>query len=183
MKKRIITENNNERIKEALLLIDIQDIYFTPGPMLLHNPRCAAKNAARLLEKFRAEGKAVIHVQHNFKVLSGIHRLVKTIEGEKIIHKEYPSSFLGTELRKYLQENEITDIVVVGMMSHMCVDTTVRACQDYGYNVTLIDDACTTMSLKHDGKKIDAETVHAVYMASLAEGFANVIKSDEYLRA
>ena len=99
MKKGIITENNNERIKEALLLIDIQDIYFTPGPMLLHKPRCAAKNAARVLEKFRAEGKAVIHVQHNFKVLAGIHSLVKPIEGEKIVHKEYPSSFLGTDLR------------------------------------------------------------------------------------
>ncbi len=106
---------------------------------------------------------------------------MKPIEGEKIIHKEYPSSFLGTELREYLQENEITDLVVAGMMSHMCVDTTVRACQDYGYNVTLIDDACTTMSLKHDGKKIDAETVHAVYMASLADGFANVIKTEKYL--
>nr|MCR5213051.1 isochorismatase family protein [Eubacterium sp.] len=137
MKKEIITENNNERIKEALLLIDIQDIYFTPGPMLLHKPRCAAKNAARVLEKFRAEDKTVIHVQHNFKVLSGIHSLVKPKEGEKIVHKEYPSSFLGTDLRKYLLENEITDIVVAGMMSHMCVDTTVRACQDYGYNVTL----------------------------------------------
>ncbi|MBR1773238.1 MAG: cysteine hydrolase [Eubacterium sp.] len=167
--------------KEALLLIDIQDIYFTPGPMLLHKPRCAAKNAARVLEKFRTEDKTVIHVQHNFKVLAGINSLVKPLESEKIIHKEYPSSFLGTELHEYLQENEITDIVVAGMMSHMCVDTTVRACQDYGYNVTLIDDACTTMSLKHDGKKIDAETVHAVYMASLAEGFANVIKTEKYL--
>ena len=106
---------------------------------------------------------------------------MKPLESEKIIHKEYPSSFLGTDLRKYLLENEITDIVVAGMMSHMCVDTTVRACQDYGYNVTLIDDACTTMSLKHDGKKIDAETVHAVYMASLADGFANVIKTEKYL--
>jgi nicotinamidase-related amidase len=63
----------------------------------------------------------------------------------------------------------------------MCVDTTVRQCQNYGYDVTVIDDACTTMSLKHDGKKIDAETVHAVYMASLADGFAKVIKTDEYL--
>ena len=117
---------------EALLLIDIQDIYFTPGPMLLHNPRCAARNAARILEKFRREGKTVIHVQHNFKLLSVIHSLVKPIEGERIIHKEYPSSFLGTELRNYLQKMGITDIVVCGMMSHMCVDTTVRACQDNG---------------------------------------------------
>ena len=171
----------NDKKKEALLLIDIQDIYFTPGPMLLHNPKCAAKNAAKILERFRLEGKTVIHVQHNFKILSGIHSLVKPVKGEKIIHKEYPSSFLGTELQEYLQEQGITDIVVCGMMSHMCVDTTVRACQNYGYNVTLIDDACTTMSLKFDGKKIDAEMVHAVYMASLADGFADVIKLEKYL--
>jgi len=168
--------------KEALLLIDIQNIYFTPGPLLLRKPKDAAANAAKLLERFRSEKKPVIHIQHNFKLLSGIHNLVKPIEGERVIQKEYPSSFLGTELREYLQVLEITDIVVAGMMSHMCVDTTVRACQDYGYNVTLIDDACTTMALKHDGKKIEAETVHAVYMASLADGFANVVKTDEYLR-
>ena len=52
--------------KEALLLIDIQDIYFTPGPLLLHKPKAAAENASRLLKKFRAENKTVIHIQHNF---------------------------------------------------------------------------------------------------------------------
>ncbi len=167
--------------KEALLLIDIQNIYFIPGPLLLHKPKEAAKNAAKLLEKFRAEKKAVIHVQHDFKALSGIHNLVKPIEGEKIIHKEKPSSFLGTDLLEYLQELEITHLVVAGMMSHMCVDTTVRACQNYGYEVVVIDDACATMSLKHEGKKIDAETVHAVYMASLSGMFAKVIKTENYL--
>ena len=167
--------------KEALLLIDIQNIYFTPGPLLLHKPKEAAEKAARLLEKFRKEGKTVIHVQHDFKILACINKLVEPLEDEKIVHKEFPNSFLGTDLQDYLQENEITDLVVAGMMSHMCVDTTVRECQNYGYDVTVIDDACTTMSLKHDGKKIDAETVHAVYMASLADGFAKVIKMDEYL--
>lgn len=167
--------------KEALLLIDIQNIYFTPGPLLLHKPKEAAEKAARLLEKFRKEGKTVIHVQHDFKILACINKLVEPLEGEKIVHKEFPNSFLETDLQDYLQENEITDLVVAGMMSHMCVDTTVRECQNYGYDVTVIDDACTTMSLKHDGKKIDAETVHAVYMASLADGFAKVIKLDEYL--
>lgn len=61
--------------KEALLLIDIQNIYFTPGPMLLHKPREAAKKTATLLKKFRAEGKHVIHIKHNFKAFSGIHNL------------------------------------------------------------------------------------------------------------
>jgi len=167
--------------KEALLLIDIQNIYFTPGPLLLHKPKEAAKNASRLLEKFRIEKKPVIHVRHGFKALSGIHNLVKPIEGEKIIHKENPSSFLGTDLQEYLQELEITHLVVVGMMSHMCVDTTVRECQNYGYEVVVIDDACATMSLKYEEKKIDAETVHAVYMASLSGMFAKVIKMENYL--
>ena len=167
--------------KEALILIDIQNIYFTPGPMLLHKPKCAAEKAAQLLDKFRKEGKTVIHVQHNFKMLSGIHSLVKPLEGEMIVHKDYPNSFLETELKEYLDEAGAEKLVIAGMMSHMCVDTTVRACQNYGYDVTVIDDACTTMSLEYDKKKIDAETVHAVYMASLADGFANVIKLENYL--
>ena len=167
--------------KEALLLIDIQNIYFTPGPLLLHKPKEAAKNAAVLLEMFRKKCKPVIHIQHNFKAFSGIHSLVKPIDGEKVIQKEKPSSFLGTDLLEYLQENEITHLVVAGMMTHMCVDTTVRACQDYGYEVTVIDDACATMALKHNGTKIDAETVHAVYMASLDKMFAKVVKLENYL--
>ena len=167
--------------EEALLLIDIQNIYFTPGPLLLHKPKEAAKKAARVLERFREEKKPVVHVQHNFEVFSGINNLVKPTESEKIIHKDYPSSFLGTDLREYLQELGITKLVVAGMMSHMCVDTTVRACQDYGYEVTVIEDACTTMPLKYDKRKIDAETVHAVYMASLAEGFAKVMKAEDFL--
>jgi nicotinamidase-related amidase len=167
--------------KEALLLIDIQKIYFTPGPLLLSKPRDAAEKAARLLEKFRKEGKTIIHVQHNFKMFADIHDLVKPLEGEKIIHKEYPSSFLETDLQDYLSSQEVEKLVVAGMMSHMCVDTTVRACQNYGYEVVVIDDACTTQSLKYKGNKIDAATVHAVYMASLQDGFANVITLEKYL--
>ena len=167
--------------KEALLLIDIQDVYFTPGPLLLHKPKAAAENAAKLLKKFRAENKTVIHIQHRFKLFSGINKAVKPLDTEKVIQKDYPSSFLGTELQEYLQEQGVTHIVVAGMMTHMCVDTTVRACQNYGYEVTVIDDACTTMSLKNNGKKIDAEIVHAVYMASLSDMFATVTKLENYL--
>ncbi len=167
-------------MKEALLLIDIQNIYFMPGPMHLHNPKETARKAAEVLERFRSEGKTVIHVQHNFAVFSGIHNFVKPIEGEKIIHKDYPNSFLETELLDYLKEQDITDLVIVGMMSHMCVDTTVRACQNYGYNVRVIDDCCTTKALKYDGKKIGAEIVHAVYMASLTDGFAKVLKLEKF---
>lgn len=166
--------------KEALLLIDIQDVYFTSGPLLLNRPKEAADKAAALLEQFRKEEKLVIHVKHHFNVLSGIHKRVKPIAGEKMIQKEYPSSFLGTDLQEFLKENEVTHIIAAGMMSHMCVDTTVRECQNYGYEVTLIEDACTTQNLKFRGKTLPAETVHDVFMASLDGMFAKVMTLEEY---
>lgn len=165
--------------KEALLLIDIQNIYFTPL-MLLHKPKNAANKAASLLGRFRNDAKDVIHVQHNFPIFSEIYNSVKPLEGEKVIHKDYPDSFLGTDLHQHLQKNGIKHLVVAGMMSHMCIDTTVRACQSYGYEVTVIEDACTTMALRYNGKNIDAQTVHAVYMASLGDGFAKVMKLEKY---
>ncbi len=166
--------------KEALLLIDIQDVYFTPGPLLLCKPKETADKAAQILSRFREENKLVIHVQHNFKMFSEINKRVKPIDGEKIIHKDYPSSFLNTDLQGYLSENLVEKIVVAGMMSHMCVDTTVRACQDYGYEVTVIEDACTTKSLKFKGEKIPAQTVHGAFMAALDGMFAKVVTLEEY---
>ena len=50
----------------ALLLIDIQNIYFTKGPFCLHEPKKAATNAKALLEYFRQHKLEVIHVVHNF---------------------------------------------------------------------------------------------------------------------
>ena len=166
--------------KEALLLIDIQDIYFSPGPLMLYKAAETAKKAAILLEQFRNEEKAVIHIQHNFKLMAGINRRVKPIAGEKVIRKDYPNAFLHTDLQDYLEKNEITKIVIAGMMSHMCVDTTTRACQDYGYEITVIEDACTTRNLKYKGKTIPAQTVHEVFMASLDKEFAEVMALEEY---
>lgn len=167
--------------KEALLLIDIQDVYFMPGPLLLHKPSEAAGKAALVLDKFRKEDKPVLFIKHDFKVFSGINKIVKPWPGEKIIEKKYPSSFLETDLLEYLNEKKIGKLIVVGMMSHMCVDTTVRACQDYGIKVTVIEDACTTQSLKFKGEKIPATTVHKAFMASLDGMFAKVVSLEEYL--
>lgn len=167
--------------KEALIIIDIQDIYFTAGDLLLCNPDIAVKNASIVLEKFRKEKKTIIHVQHNFEKNKNIHKSVFPLDTEKIIHKNFPNAFLKTDLQEYLKEQKIQKLVVVGMMSHMCVDTTVRACQDYGYEVTVIKDACTTLDLKIDDMLIDAVTVHNTFMAALNGAFAKVVSLDEFL--
>ena len=82
---------------------------------------------------------------------------------------------------EYLQSLEITHLVIAGMMSHMCVDTTVRACQDYDYQVTVIDDACTTKPLSWRKKEMDASSVHNAYMAGLAGMFAEVMSAEEFI--
>lgn len=175
-------------MKEALLLIDIQNMYFSPGKYKLFNPEEAAKKAAVVLEQFRKQGKCVVHIKHDFKVgedqkrLKDIHELVAPINGETVIEKKYPSSFLQTNLQDELKKNKIDKLVVVGMMSHMCVDTTVRACQDYGYQVKVIEDACTTKNISLFGNEIDAMTVHKSFMAALDGMFAKVMKLDEYLK-
>ena len=174
----------------ALVLIDIQNIYFTEGPMLLHKPLAAARKAEKVLKWFRKENLPVIHVKHAFEMkeydncqqyVNEIHETVKPIKGEIVIEKHCPSGFLGTSLQRDLQKLQVKKLVVVGMMSHMCVDTTVRACQDYGYQVTLIEDAATTMDLNWNGKTIPATTVHKSFMAALNGAFANVITAKEFL--
>lgn len=176
--------------KTALLLIDIQNIYFTNGPYLLFKPETAALNAQKILNKFRERNLPIIHIKHNFNTvgysesseyLNAINNLVKPLNSEKVITKEYPNSFCKTELLDYLTANNINNLVVVGMMSHMCIETTVRACKDYGYNVSVLEDACTTKDLIWRDTVLEATSVHNTYMAGLSDMFAKILTTDEYL--
>ena len=179
-------------MNSALILIDIQNEYFKGGKRELNRPEIASENAARALEFFRSRGLPVFHVQHNnaesgaASFLPGsfgaeIHESVKPRLGETVVIKHYPSAFLKTGLSGELLSKGIRHLVVCGMMSHMCVDTTVRAAQDYGFSVTLLEDACTTRDLAWGGEAIPAETVHNAFMAALDGMFAKVIKTDEFL--
>ncbi len=178
-------------MSSALVLIDIQNIYFTEGRYKLSNPEQAAENAARLLLHFRQNNLPVIHVKHLFDTtgyqetvddLRAFYHSVSPMPNEIVIEKNYPSSFLGTRLLEVLKTDGIQELVIAGMMSHMCIDTTVRAAQDYGYRVTLIEDACATKSLVYQDEIISADLVHKVFMASLQPVFAKVITTDTYVR-
>lgn len=171
-------------MSKALLLIDIQNIYFTEGPYLLNHPKETAAIASALLDDFRNAGLPVIHVKHEFHTasyeenedfLNAIYESVAPKGNEKIVHKTRPNSFYKTDLDAYLEEKGIDELVVCGMMSHMCIDTTVRACQDRNIKVTVIENACTTKSLTIQGNAIPAEIVHQSFMAGLDRMFADVV--------
>lgn len=178
-------------MKSALILIDIQNDYFEGGKYELVNPLNALNNAEKILKIFRDGDLPVIHVQHK-NISRGapffapdtegvkIHANLAPGESEYLVIKNVPNSFHNTNLLSILNDNDISNVVICGMMSHMCIDTTVRAAKDLGLNVTLIEDACATRDLVFDGCVIPAQTVHNTFMASLNGMFAKVVKASEF---
>jgi nicotinamidase-related amidase len=176
----------------ALLLIDIQNDYFSGGAMELVGMERACANAQKVLHKFRQQQSPIIHIQHlNIMPEAGffipdtsgvaIHDSVAPIDNETVITKNYPSSFQETGLYKHMQENGIDSLVVCGAMSHMCIDTTVRTAFALGIPCTLIADACATRDLEFNGNVISAVQVHAAFMAALSFPFATVIDTETWL--
>ena len=180
--------------KQALILIDIQNDYFPQGKWPLTGVEAAADKAQQVLQAFRQAGDAVIHVRHEFTSEDApfftpgsegahTHAQVRNENDEPVVLKHFVNAFRQTNLRELLEQRSITDLVVVGSMSHMCIDAVVRAAADYGYNVTVIHDACATRDLEFNGKTIAAAQVHDAYMASLAFAYASVVSADEFLKA
>ncbi|WP_462411397.1 cysteine hydrolase family protein [Neobacillus sp. Marseille-QA0830] len=178
----------------ALIIVDIQNDYFPNGKMELSNPEKAADNAAKVLHWFRQNNKDnIFHVQHIASNLelgfflpdtegAEINNAVLPLEHENIIVKNFPNSFLKTGLEGKLREKDVTKVVVVGMMTHMCIDATVRAAVDFGFETTLIEDACATRDLSYQEKVVPAEQVHFAFVSALKSMYANVISTENFLQ-
>lgn len=179
-------------MKKGLLLVDIQNDYFKNGRMELVGPEKAGENVALILKKFREENLPVFHVRHESLspnatfFLPGTHGAeinpcAKPQENETVIVKNFPNSFLQTDLMKTLQEHAITDLIICGMMTHMCLDATTRAAKDFGYNCTVIGDACATKDLEINGEQVKSKDVHNAFLAALNGTYAKIMTSEEYL--
>ncbi|MGC8489384.1 MAG: cysteine hydrolase family protein [Clostridia bacterium] len=177
---------------DALLLIDIQRDYFPGGKMALYEPARAATAAGLLLERFRRRGRPVIHVQHHavrpgsgFLVAgsSGVEpwTTVRPAGDEPVIIKHFPNSFRETELRDVLDRLRVKTLAVGGMMTHMCVDATVRQATDYGYEVLVAGDACATRELAFEGRSVPAPDVHAAFLAALDGSYGRVVSTEALL--
>ena len=178
-------------MKTALLIIDIQNDYFPGGKHPLVNPLEAARKAYMILQCFREHGGHHIHIQHISTkpdatfFISGdrgtdIHDSVAHFEGEPIVYKHQPNAFFNTELLGLLNSWEIERVIITGMMTHMCVDSTARAACELGFQVIIAEDACATRDLKYGDTTIPAEHVHRAFLAALRT-FGKVMKSEEIL--
>ena len=174
---------------KALVLIDIQNDYFPGGKMELVGSEQAGEYAGRLLAAFREKKAPVFHVQHismhpgaTFFLpnTNGVnfHASVLPLKGETVVTKHYPNAFHETTLLRQLREAGIDTLVFAGMMTHMCIDTAVRAAFDFGFTCLVAHDACATCDLVFGGRTVAADDVQAAYMAALRWIFAQVENTD-----
>jgi nicotinamidase-related amidase len=173
---------NTTLSKEALLIIDIQEFYFIDGKSQLVNPEAASEKAALLLEHFRNNNKLIVHVRHASTKNASIHKNVQPKDDEKVITKNYVNSYRETDLQEFLQQHNITNVVICGMMTHVCVEAAARASADFGFKVTVISDACATRTVRYDAKTVQSDDVHRSTLATIKDYYGSVTTSDEYLK-
>ncbi len=178
--------------KRATVVVDLQNDYLGSGRMPLQGIDAAVANAGRVIAAARERGEPVIHVRHEFTspdapfFVAGSEgsRIVPALtpaEGETTLTKHHPNSFHDGALDAHLKSIGVNDVVIVGAMSHMCIDATTRAAADSGYNVTVIHDACAAPNVEFGGVSVPGEQVHAAMMAALAFAYAKVISANEHI--
>ena len=178
--------------KSALVLIDCQNTY-REGIMQLEGVEPALDECAKLLKRARDGGAPVIHIQHDagpgspYDVrapIGAIANVVAPAAGETVIVKAYPSSFEQTSLDAELKKRGITDLVIVGFMTHVCVNSTARAAFNHGYRATVVGNATATRALPNpDGGVVPAAAMHTGALAALADIFAIVVPSQDKIPA
>ncbi|WP_461535450.1 cysteine hydrolase family protein [Spongorhabdus nitratireducens] len=177
----------------ALLVIDIQNDYFPEGKWPLYNIATAASNARKVLDQCRRDGDLIIHIHHEFLTDPApffepgtygaeIHEQVAPDADEVVILKHQVNSFRDTSLKAILDDSGVQEITVVGAMGHMCIDAAVRAAADFGYTVSVVEDACASKDLELNGEVVKAADVHTAYMSALGFAYATVISTSDWIR-
>ncbi|KAG9232000.1 Isochorismatase-like protein [Amylocarpus encephaloides] len=167
----------------VLIIIDAQNEYAT-GHLKTENVSSTRKQISNLLEKYRAAPSPVVHVVHDTPSgapvftpdteLAEIFSELSPREGEKVIHKQYPGSFTGTDLQEFLQSTGKNQIVLTGYMAHVCVSTTTRQAAEKGYDVIVAEGAVGDRDIP--GAR--AEDVVKMVLAELGDAFATVVSAD-----
>lgn len=180
-------------MKKGLVVVDLQNEYLPTGKLPLTDIEGAVANAARVISQARATGVPVFHIRHESEegasifakgsMGANIHPAVASHGDEPVIVKKHINAFRDTNLQRHLEAAGVQEVVVIGAMSHMCIDAVVRAAVDMGYEATVLHDACATLDLTFRGITVPAAQTHAAMMAAFEFGYAVVKSVDEYLGA
>ncbi|MFI1973480.1 cysteine hydrolase [Streptomyces cinnamoneus] len=182
----------------ALLVIDVQKAWHDPSFPPRDNP-AAEDNMAQLIDAWQETGRPVVFVRHDSpKADSPLRpgqegndfqpfveqRRGKGTGPELLLTKTVNSAFIGTpDLRDWLDGAGIRQIVVVGVMTNWCVETTARMGGNLGYDVVVPIDATHTFdAVGPDGHSLTADELARATATNLhAGGFAKVVRTADLL--
>jgi nicotinamidase-related amidase len=168
----------------TLIMIDCQNTY-TQGVMELEGVQAALDEAATLLDRARSAGIPIIHIQHDdgegglYDVRAEIGAIVDRVaprDGEPVVVKSYPNSFVETDLDERLKSGKASNLVIAGFMTHMCVNSTARGAFNLGYAPTVVAAATATRALPGPGADpVSAAAMQAASLAAISDLFAIVV--------
>jgi len=170
-----------QQMSPCLVVIDVQQGMLTFRRTLYQSEEML-RRIAGLLERAREAGVPIFHVQHDGgpghilekgSIGWPLHSAVQARSGEAIILKRYSSAFHDTDLHQRLAEAGIDRLVVAGIQTEMCVDSTCRAAVALVYKVTLALDAHSTF----DSPVLAAEKIIAHHNRTLADGFVDLVSA------
>lgn len=192
--------------RTALLVIDVQREYFDPdGPAYVPAGADALPRIQRLIGAFRERGLPVIFVQHLHRAdgsdvgrmadfaspddpdsfIEGTERVALLDElgvgpDDIVVQKRRYNSFHGTDLESILRTADAKAVVVTGLMTSFCCETTARDAHGRDYEVLFVSDANAGPDLQRiDGTPLPHTEVLQNTMAALAAGFAEIVTTDE----
>jgi len=168
--------------KTALLVIDVQNFYWGTET---HEEYIA--KLSKVIESARSRGLFVIYVKHVWgdnpeDSTFDIREEIKPLENDPIVIKRTPGSFFNTNLEELLKSRQIENVIITGMKTNHCCDTTTREASARGYNTMIIKQGVRTFDLEGiDGQMIPRETVQYVTL-SILQGFAQCISFKDYMK-
>ncbi len=165
----------------ALLVIDVQRAMFTTPGFALHDADNTLASIRTLIDRARTQQTDVIYVQHSseseshplYRDAEGwpIHEAVTPLPTDIVIEKASPDAFRNTTLLHVCQTLRISRLVVAGMQTEFCIDTTVRRAASLGFEVVLAADGHTTF----DTDILSAGKIRAHHNTTLGKGFCTVL--------
>jgi nicotinamidase-related amidase len=178
-------------LKRALLVIDIQNEYFT-GKLPITYPSGSLTNVLNAMDAARAKGLPVAVIQHAspqpdapvFRMGSKeweLHPQVAARQYEVLIQKSLPGSFTGTQLEAWLQQRGVNTVVIAGYMTQMCCDTTARQAMHLGFGVEFLSDGTGTLSIKNEAGEVSDEELHRAILVTQQMRFSRVLKTSTWI--
>lgn len=191
----------------ALLVIDVQESFRQlPTWQAMANPEIAGR-VGRLVDAVRADGDLVVWILHAepgtgtvFDPALGHVRPLEGLvprEGEPQIVKTSINAFTTTNLQQQLMQQNVRELVVCGIRTEQCCETTTRIAGDLGFDVTFVTDATTTSAIAHPDAPADQSvaelladprTLTAEHVIERTErvlagrGFATIATTEELVR-